>query len=173
VWANVIISDPAGNVVASFPGAGWQIAWSPDSTRVAVWIRWPETIGVYGLDGERQTVLTLPPGMMASCDCDPVWLPDGESLLVPHAVEIPLDGSTPRRLPWDTQSFLTTFSPDGSRVAYNAPGGLVVAAADGAHAQEVGDQVSCIPRGRQPVIGSPSRQGRAPNSACSTWRPER
>jgi Tol biopolymer transport system component len=93
----VIISDPDGNVVASFPGGGWLISWSPDSTRVAVWIRgWPKRIGVYGLDGERQAVLTVPPGMMAPGDYDPVWLPDGASLMVPYGVEIPLDGSTPR-----------------------------------------------------------------------------
>ena len=36
----VVISDPEGNVVATFPiGAGWLISWSPDSTRVAVWVR--------------------------------------------------------------------------------------------------------------------------------------
>ena len=95
-----MISDPEGNVVASFPGEGWLIPWSPDSTRVAVWVSWGETIGVYGLDGERQTMLTVPPGMMAPGDHDPVWLPDGASLMVPDGVEIPLDGSTPRKLPW-------------------------------------------------------------------------
>jgi Tol biopolymer transport system component len=146
LWGNVIISDPEGNVIASFPGAGWQVSWSPDSTRVAVWIRWGETIGVYGLDGERQTVLTVPPGMMAPGDFDPVWLPDGESLLVPNAVEIPLDGSTPRRLPWADQAsgWWATYSPDGSRVAYAAYRSLVVASADGSHPQEVfGDSVCC------------------------------
>ncbi len=146
VWGNVIISDPEGNVVTSFPGQGWQISWSPDSTRVAVWISWGETIGVYGLDGERQTVLTVPPGMMPPGDLDPVWLPDGESLLVPNSLEIPLDGSTPRRLPWADQAsgWWATFSPDGSRVAYAAYRSLVVAAADGSHPQEVfGDSVCC------------------------------
>jgi Tol biopolymer transport system component len=153
LWGTVMISDPEGNLVASFPGDGWLISWSPDSTRVAVWVSWGETIGVYGLDGERQTVLTLPPGMMASGDFDPVWLPDGESLMVPYGVEIPLDGSTPRKLPWaDQHEGEATYSPDGSRVAYTTrtpleglvlrfgqhPGGsFVVAAADGSHAQEV------------------------------------
>ena len=145
-WGNVIISDPDGNVVASFPGQGWLISWSPDSRRVAVWVRWGETIGIYGLDGERQAVLTLPPGMMAPGDFDPVWLPDGESLMVPYGVEIPLDGSTPRKLPWaDRHEGWATYSPDGSRVAYypircctdNANGSLVVAAPDGSHPQEV------------------------------------
>ena len=66
VAGTVMISDPEGNVVASFPGEGWlAISWSPDSTRVAVWVSWGETIGVYGLDGVRQTMLTVPPGWMA------------------------------------------------------------------------------------------------------------
>jgi len=152
-WGTVIISDPEGNVVASFPGQGWLISWSPDSTRVAVWISWGETIGVYGLDGERQAVLTVPPGMMAPGDYDPVWLPDGASLMVPYGVEIPLDGSTPRKLPWaDAHEGEATYSPDGSRVAYTTRtpleglvllrgqhqgGSFVVGAADGSHAQEV------------------------------------
>ena len=154
----VMISDQDGNVVASFPGEGWLISWSPDSTRVAVWILRPETIGVYGLDGERQAVLTVPPGMMAPGDFDPVWLPDGESLMVPFGVEIPLDGSTPRKLPWadrlkkrladlgrSPSEGSATYSPDGSRVAYkailgftpDANGSLYVAAADGSYLREV------------------------------------
>jgi Tol biopolymer transport system component len=153
-WWEVVISDPEGNVVATFPsGAGWLISWSPDSTRVAVWVRTWETIGVYGLDGVRQAVLELPPGLMAPGDYDPVWLPDGASLMVPYGVEIPLDGSTPRKLPWaDAHEGEATYSPDGSRVAYTTRtpleglvlhfgehqgGSFVVAAADGSHAQEV------------------------------------
>jgi Tol biopolymer transport system component len=136
-WWDVVISDAEGNVVASFHSEGWQISWSPDSTRVAVWVHWGETIGVYGLDGERQALLTVPPGMGSPGDHDPMWQPDGESLLIPNAVEIPLDGSSPRRLPWDRASAFTTYSPDGSRVAYTARRALVVAAADGSDPQEV------------------------------------
>jgi Tol biopolymer transport system component len=150
---DVVISDREGNVVASFPGEGWLMSWSPDSTRVAVWVRLWETIGVYGLDGERQALLTVPPGMMAPGDYDPVWLPDGATLMVPYGVEIPLDGSTPRKLPWaDQHEGEAWYSPDGSRVAYTTHtpleglvlhrgehqgGSFVVAAADGSHAQEV------------------------------------
>jgi Tol biopolymer transport system component len=136
---DVVISDRDGNVVTSFPSEGWQISWSPDSTRVAVWISGGNTIGVYGLDGERQKVLTVPPGMMAPGDFDPVWSRDGASLLVPHGVEIPLNGTTPRRLPSsDPRAYSnTTYSPDGSRVAYTVALSLFVAAADGSRAQEV------------------------------------
>jgi WD40 repeat protein len=138
-WWDVVISDPKGNVVATFPSEGWLISWSPDSTRVATWVRWAETLAVYGLDGERQAVLTLPPGLMAPGDYDPVWSADGASLMVPHGVEIPLDGSTPRKLPWaaDQDALQEAYSPDGSRVAYMIGRSFVVAKADGSNAQEV------------------------------------
>ena len=140
----VSIADPTGRIVASFPvGMGWLISWSPDSTRVAVWAhggfynKRDRTIGIYGLDGVRQTLLTLPHGLMAPGDFDPVWSRDGQSLLVPVGVVVPIDGGAPRKLPrsdprshWDY-----TYSPDGTRVAYvsyvSNPSSLVVAAADG------------------------------------------
>jgi Tol biopolymer transport system component len=136
-WWDVVISDTEGNVVTSFPGEGWLISWSPDSTRVAVWVRWGETIGVYGLDGERQTLLALP-FLIAAGESDPVWSPDGRSLLLGN-FEIPLDGSRPRPLPWTDRDpgWPWRYSPDGSRVAYSYDDSLVVAAADGSNAQEV------------------------------------
>jgi Tol biopolymer transport system component len=137
-WSDVVISDPKGNVVAAFPSEGWRISWSPDSTRVAVWVRVFKTIGIYGLDGERQAMLTVPPGMMAGGDYDPVWLPDGTSLLLPDDVVIPIDGSAPHTLPWlDRRPGSLTYSPDGSGVAYTANRTLVVAAADGSDPREV------------------------------------
>jgi WD40-like Beta Propeller Repeat len=138
-WKDVVISDPEGNVVASFPSEGWQISWSPDSTRVAVWVVFEKTIGVYGLDGMRQKVLTVPPRMMAGGDFDPVWSPDGASLWVPFSVEVPLDGSPPRQFQSDDpRAKGATYSSDGSRVAYVASNGsLVVAGADGSRAREV------------------------------------
>ena len=66
-----MISDPRGNVVAEFPGDGWDISWSPDSTRVAVWVDLFETIGVFGVDGERQALLTVPREMLSGGDHDP------------------------------------------------------------------------------------------------------
>ena len=136
--ANVVISDPEGNVVAEFPGAGWDISWSPDSTRVAVWVNLIEgTIGVFGLDGERQALLTVPREMRSGGDYDPVWLPDGESLLVPDVV-VPIDGSTPYKFPLADRGLgSVTHSPDGSRVAYTTRKSFVVAEADGSNPQKV------------------------------------
>jgi Tol biopolymer transport system component len=141
-WGTVVISDPDGNLVASFPGQGWTISWSPDSTRVAVWDSWGEgdtTIGVYGLDGAREAALTIPSELMPSGDYSPVWSRDGESLLLP-GVQVPVDGRAPRRLPADdlTRHWFAAYSPDGSQVAYIDDGSLVVADADGSDAQEVG-----------------------------------
>jgi hypothetical protein len=118
-WWDAVIISPEGEVVASIPSEGWLISWSPDSSRVAVWVTWGETIGVYELDGERQALLDLPPGLMAPGDYDPVWSLDGKSLVVPHGVLIPLDGSTPRqRWPDDPGSRDAGYLPGGSRNPY-------------------------------------------------------
>ena len=127
-WWRVVISDPRGNVVAEFPGEGWDISWSPDSTRVAVWVNLFETIGVFGVDGVRQALLTV---AHSGGDYDPVWLPDGQSLLV-NDVVVPINGSAPYRLP-----LAGAYSPDGSRVAYADRKSLLVAEADGSNPQEV------------------------------------
>ena len=150
----VNISDSAGHRVASFPGDGWAIAWSPDSTGVAVWADFYQApkLEVYGLDGVRQAVLPMPAGWSALGDVDPVWSADGASLLVPGGVEVPVDGSTPSQLPVDDpRSHLSArYSPDGSEIAYISPDGLVVAAADGSQARVlvssgVGRPVSWLP----------------------------
>ncbi|MET1011594.1 MAG: hypothetical protein ABWY83_04375 [Actinomycetota bacterium] len=141
---DVVISDPEGNVVTSFPSDGWGISWSPDSTRVAVWVRWgeePRTIGVYGLDGVRQTLLT---GMPPWGEADPVWSPDGGSLMLGLSWEIPLDGGAPRQLPLaDQRAAWETLSPDGSRVAYTTRTSLAVAAADGSDPEEMFGDCPC------------------------------
>ena len=134
----VNISTAAGKTVASFPGHGWLIAWSPDSTRVATWLDfYPGTrIGIFGLDGVRQALLTVPTGLMEGGDFDPVWSPDGASLLLPPGLEIPVDGSTPRQLPADDprSQYRVMYSPDGAHVAYYSrddASSLIVAAIDG------------------------------------------
>jgi Tol biopolymer transport system component len=132
-----VISDAEGNVLARFPRQGWEIAWSPDSTRVAVWAVTFETIGVYGLDGARQAQLTMPPGWTPSGDHDPKWMPDGTSFWV-EDWELPLDGSPPRRLPWRGGDPYATYSPDGSLVAYDLGSiGLMVTRPDGSEPRRV------------------------------------
>ena len=133
-----VISDAEGNVLARFPRQGWEIAWSPDSTRVAVWDVTFETIGVYGLDGVRQAQVSMPPGWSPSGDHDPKWMPEGTSVWL-EEWELPLDGSPPRRLPPHGGDPYATYSPDGSLVAYDDIGGLglTVARADGSEPRRV------------------------------------
>ena len=139
----VFISDPAGHVVASFPGTGWRVSWSPDSTRVATWVELSKTIGIYGLDGVRQALLSLPAGYGPGGDYDPVWSPEGMSLLIrlapprPSVVwELPIDSGTAQPVPdGDTRSqFDAVYSRDGARVAFVpflVSQSLVIAEADG------------------------------------------
>ena len=164
---DVVISDAEGTVLAAFPtGTGWDIGWSPDSTRIAVWDDFGSMIGIYGLDGVRQTQLTIPPGMKECGDCDPVWMPEGTSLMVPN-VEVPLDGGTPRRLPLPSRAWSPTYSPDGSAVAYLHHRSLTVARSDGSEPRQVfrdwagsptwsptGDRIAFTTSGLGPAWGS-------------------
>lgn len=155
----VVITDPATKSVASFLGTGWLVSWSPDSTRVASWVDLGQTIGVYGFDGARQALLTLPPGHAVEGDYDPVWSPDGRSLLIrlapprPSEVwELPVDGGTPRPVPTDDprSHWDASYSRDGSRVAFNDGGYLVVADADGGQRRllaQAGDSIVWSPTG--------------------------
>lgn len=163
----VFISDPAGHVVASFPGSGWRVSWSPDSTRVATWIEPEQTIGVYGLDGVRQALLTLPPGLLPPGDFDPTWSPDGASLLISLAPlpptqlagqvwELPVDGRTPRPLPADDprSNWKASFSRDGARVVFNKDQHLVVAAADGTQQRLLAEGANPPPE--ESIVWSPT-----------------
>jgi WD40-like Beta Propeller Repeat len=151
----VVIADLQGNVVESFRVAQAYpqeaIAWSPDSTRVAVWdeFHWREgtyTIGVHGIDGSRET-FAMPPGWEPSGSSGPIWTPDGASLIVSE-LEVPLDGGTPREVPF-LRGYLDrsgggwtgglAYSSDGSQVAYGTPEGLMVARADGSDPRAVSD----------------------------------
>ncbi len=142
----VYISDPAGHVVASVPGTGWLVSWSLDSTRFATSVEQGHTFGIYGSDGVRQALLSMPLGYVLHGDYDPVWSPDGRSLLMPIASlastgpseiwEFPIDGGAPRRVPdADPRSHReVAYSSDGARVAfidYPASYSLVIAKADG------------------------------------------
>ena len=140
----VRISNSEGRLIASFPGTGWLVAWSPDSTRVATWIELGQTIGIYGLDGMRQALLTLPPGFGPSGDYDPIWSPDGESVLMrlappqPSQVwELPVDGGPARQVAAEDlrSHWQVRYSPDGARAAYIDGDSLVVTAADGTGSQ--------------------------------------
>jgi WD40 repeat protein len=163
----VYIGDPEGHTVASFPGTGWLVSWSPDSTRVVTWVG--EQIGIYGLDGVRQALLTVPIGFMAPGDHDPVWSPDGTSLVVPHGGEVPLDGGKPFHLPSDDplSKWQAAYSPDGSHAAYLASpsGSLSIAAADGSEARVIFSEESVesfvwSPTGDRIALCGADRDGR-------------
>jgi Tol biopolymer transport system component len=96
---DVVISDAAGNVLATFPAAGWGVGWSPDSSRVAVWESLFETVGVYGVDGAQLVRIAMPDRWDPPGDVDPQWMLDGTSLYVDPGVELPLGGRAPRRAP--------------------------------------------------------------------------
>ncbi|HEV8057368.1 MAG TPA: hypothetical protein VGQ01_02600, partial [Actinomycetota bacterium] len=152
----VVIADLQGNVVESFRVAQAYpqeaIAWSPDSTRVAVWdeFHWREgtyTIGVHGIDGSRET-FAMPPGYAPSPqNGGPIWAPDGASLIVSE-LEVPLDGGAPREVPF-LRGYMDrsgggwtgglAYSSDGSQIAYGTPEGLMVARADGSDPRAVSD----------------------------------
>jgi hypothetical protein len=136
---DVVISDAAGNVLAAFPAEGWDIGWSPDSKRVAVWDTLFETVGVYGVDGARQAQITMPSGWTPSGDHDPAWLRDGT--LAVDDVELPLDGgaagyldfarATEWRADYDATIGQRVDSPDGSLTAYVDRRSLMVEGSDG------------------------------------------
>ena len=142
----VVITDPATKAVASFPGDGWLVSWSPDSTRVASWVELGKTIGIYGIDGVRRALLSVPSGCALPGDFDPVWSPDGTSLVIAGCV-VPLDGHAPGRAPatdprshWDA-----AFSGDGARMAYIAypdAASLAITRADGTELRVLDGAVS-------------------------------
>ena len=137
-WGDVVISDVAGNVQATFPADGWDIGWSPDSSRVAVWDNLFVTVGVYGVDGARQAQIAMPSEWQPSGDHDPAWLRDGT--LAVDSVELPLDGSAPGWLDaaqlaeWRDGYSATGYaadSPDGSHTARVDGRSLIVESSDG------------------------------------------
>src|SRR5919204_4019359 len=106
---DVVIADLQGNVVGAFSTqkkySPYEIGWSPDSTRVAVWdeYRWRQstyTIGVYAIDGTLEAAIEMPSGWEPSWPAHPIiWTPDDASLIVSQ-LEVPLDGGTPREIPF-------------------------------------------------------------------------
>jgi WD40 repeat protein len=150
---DVVIADLQGNVVGVFPAPklGYEIGWSPDSTRVAVWDEYgfrdgTYMIGVHGIDGS-EAQFGMPPGWAPSWPDGPIWTADGDSVIVSE-LEVPLDGGTPREIAFHgtfvdrsggSWQGALAYSPDGSHMAYGTPEGLMVAWADGSDPRVVSD----------------------------------
>ena len=156
---------PPGGVGCGF---GWDVHWSPDSTRFATWIDFWETIAVYDLDGERLAL--LPACGQRSGDHDPRFSLDGRSIVVPNC-EIPIDGGDPESDP----GYRDVYSPDGTRVARVTHSGdgetfdaaLVIEETDGTVLQVV-DEASSPARGTTTSSGRPRV-----NASCSAGHPAR
>ena len=151
----VVIYDTATKASESFPGQGWELSWSPDSSRIATWIDPGNTVGIYGVDGVRQAPLTVPPGCAHAGDYDPKWSSDGMSL-IGRGCEVPVDGRPPQTLPTTDPRSNETWvsSPNGTRIAYvGSAGSLDIAAADGSQVQVL------VPSGVAPAAFWPSLVG--------------
>jgi Tol biopolymer transport system component len=139
---DMVITDPLGNVVGEFPtyGGGWGFTWSPDSTRVAVWEP-ALTIGVYGVDGQRQASLPVPTVTGGGNSAGPGWMPDGSAILLFGYAVVPLDGSAGYELSLGgldpSSGGQATYSPDGTRVAVVTGNSITVLDAEGALVSEV------------------------------------
>ena len=53
----VYLANSTGELIASVPGIGWEVSWSPDSTRFVTWLSLWSDVVVYGVDGSRQAVI--------------------------------------------------------------------------------------------------------------------
>ena len=127
----IYLHDAEGPPVSSFPGYRW--TWSPDSTRLATWADSPnQTVAIYGIDGVRQALAHLP-GCLRGGDYEPRWSIDGRTVVV-GACELPIDSSTPERLPAEDprRSWDWAYSPDGTQIAATDFGSLRITDIDGA-----------------------------------------
>ena len=117
------VLDSDGRPVASYPaGTGWRVSWSPDGQRIAAWSEFMRTIDVRGTDGRLEVRVALPEGYRASGDYDPVFGPDGTSLVV-QTSRFAIEGLEPhRQVIDDTGHKMTTmmpaFSADGTTVVF-------------------------------------------------------
>lgn len=144
--------------------------WSPDGSRIAFGANtllecatgWPEAIWIADADGSNLHILNQQiGGRPQSLD----WSPDGRWLIYDYFT--PLDGTSsiyrvdaetgagPIELIWLASA--GTYSPDGSMIAFQGPGGTRVAKADGSEeillGPGVGTQPDWSPDGTRIAVG--------------------
>jgi WD40 repeat protein len=136
----IVVSDAGGSSLTAVPASGWLINWSPDSSRIVTWVDLWKSIGIYGIDGERQALLEPPRSVIPSGDHDPSWTPGGTAAMLWNGVVVPIDGAAPYSDPKLRYPFQSSVSPDGTRIAYPTfPdfGSIVVAATSDRASQRV------------------------------------
>ena len=122
------------------------------------------TIGVYGVDGERQESLPLPPVTGGGNDAGPGWMPDGSALLLFGYAVVPLDGSAAYELVGRLDPSLggqATYSPDGTRVAVDMGNSFTIHDADGSPVSEA-DGLPTRP------VWTPGRRMESTSRRCPT-----
>jgi Tol biopolymer transport system component len=137
----VFIHDAQGTAIASWAaGVGWNVAWAPDSTRVATWSA-VGGIDIRGVDGVLQQQVNLPEGFCLCGDRDPFWAHDGTAILIQMARydalpsqywRLPVAGGSPRRLTDSDPAApcCLAFTASGGRSAFQSDGSLLVTPAD-------------------------------------------
>lgn len=148
----IVVSAADGShersIPAPGPGLAWHVAWSPDGARLAVALFGDQerSLWVMDVDGSNPVMVALAENVSR-----PSWHPDGEHLTYSTesagVTEIRItgaDGSDDRVVyseaaPGTYAVFSSTFSPDGSRIVFDAGTDvgydIFVMDADGSHVE--------------------------------------
>ena len=128
-WS-IMVAAPNGTALRRLVAGRGPLAWSPDSSQLA--IASDNGIAIVRLDGTLERRI-LPGTRVSSLD----WSPDGRRFVftsapLPAKLELVMaDGSDRRPVHTGLNGAAPVWSPDGSQIAYEAAGGIGTVAADG------------------------------------------